>query len=365
MSFIDTAEGISPKEQESKPKVLATFYGYTHEDWNLQGIAGIRKSLAANLESSQGKNIIFFEFSSVNPVDADLIRKGVKQRGFLKFESYVHLKRRLGRDPTEVEIQKRIDQIASSDPQTIAEEGLIPGNAMQQYFLFQELDELKKQWSFEFETEYHPKLTTEKLTRLREDQDRQIILATEHWDEGKFDESLESYVKASQIISQRSDIREKEIVDYLKGKIKTLLKEPNGGSLFILFGATHSPIIEALRKKLGPKAPIKFNTLSSFSEDSPTKKIYEDLREGRTSPEVIYAQDLLNGMIIANLVKHAIDTKSFSQYANSSETVAKTVEKVVTSLSLEEIRRICEEKLDVLEFLRNHSLAEPIKQFLT
>jgi len=230
---------------------------------------------------------------------------------------------------------------------------------IRQYILFQKLDELKKQWNFEFEVEFHPKSTTKKITQLMEEHNYHANLAIKHWDEGKFAEALESYVKTSKVSLQMSEIREKEIVE-----IRTLLKEQNGGSLFILFGAIHSPIIEALQKKLGPKVPVKFNTLSILPEDLTIQTIYKNLREGKTAPELVYAQELLSATIVGDLVKHAEDNKSFSAYANNSETADRTIRKIITNLSLEEIRRICEEKQDVLQFLRNHPQTESIKQYL-
>ena len=356
---------ISHIETEPHPKVLISFYGLHHDELNLQVIDDIRHQISQHFRESPGRKVIFLESAAISRSDADRAYKGFRKEGLLRhYLRHSIWTDELGVEPSDNQIEKRIQLISDSDLPTILDKQLIPRSFfILNYYLYQELDNLKRDLNFDIQFESHSKESLKKIQTVQTEFTELNNKSHLNWQNGNFDQAIEYHKEFYKKILQGGVLREEEVVDDLKSLARKLLKEKNGGSIFIIFGNAHSIVTDILKRKLGPTSPVTTN----YIDHSPTAseiEIAKNLRNKENISDVMYARNLFEGTTFW-LIKKLQWPKNTTQFASNFETILKTVNEVANSLSLEEIREICEKRVNLLELLRNHRLASPIQQFIS
>lgn len=348
-------EQTSHHEQEPKPKVLVTFHGYIHSQFNLQAVDHIGGALQDHLSKSGGKQIVFWELAGTSTRSSiNNMKKVIKRRGIHEAFLVAQMTRTLNITPSEREIREKLDEISTTDLPNIIQKRLLPLDSFQSYFLTQELERLRQQSDFSFEMEAHSYPTVQMTDKLRKASQEAELRSHEHWTAGNFNESLENQKIAEQLQSEISRLRDHAIVDELKKVIRKLLKGKEGGSLFLLLGASHLPLVDSLQKKLGPNVPIKFESKIEIPHYSPALLVSLMTQDATLEeiPEELWARELFEEMLLHKADYYPRDAQSLAQYMKSYESMFSTISAFSNLLSLEEIRKLCEEKVDLVEYFR-------------
>lgn len=352
-------ERPTSNELEPKPKVLVTFHGINHHTLNFEGLRHTKESLERHLLQSRGTTTVFLEAAESSKSLADRFKKDINAFGGIgTYGSAVVLSIRNRREPTLAEALAHKNTITRTDLDTVINSGLIPIDALEDYYSRLALDELSQSHDLEFDHETHSKTVIDKgtqISRVSLDLRRQT---SEQWNDGNFNHVTEIWKKYCQIDVLLSKTREAEMVEDLKFRIRKMAKHPEGGSLFLIFGWAHSPMMQALERKMGPKAPVKFVTDTDYSDETIFSNIFSSLRNGVDVPDESYAQEIFHKKLFESTFIYFIEYSKISAFAYNFETIERILNKLALQTSLEEIRRICEEKVDLLEYVKKSPVGQ-------
>lgn len=361
MSFQREREATT--EQEPKPKVLVTFHGYSHEPLNLQAVSHVKEHLKSHLERPSGGITFFWEMASNSQEQAERTRKLVRERGVQSTIIFFNLLNRLGRTPTEMEVANQIEKINSSTLGQIIGKRLLSPRLLQDFFIGKELDILKRDYNFEFDCESHTKNVLNILARNGKQSEICTNNANKMWNEGNLDGAIEQLKMAYNFVHQITRSRDDELIQFLKRRIKTLKKE-GGGLIFLLFGSAHEKVVSELQKKIDPKKLFLNSEIVKFIP------LVDQLVLVFETPTDL----MISRAYIIEYFFHYLESKIFNLGAEevNVENIAYNygniqagINQVVRTLSVEEIQRLCERKTDIVEFLRKHPLASPIKHLIS
>lgn len=348
-------------EQELKPKVLVTFHGVNHHFLNLEGIKHTKETLERHLLNSQGVATVVLEGGDVTQTLAERYKKDIKTFGGIgNLASALVLRGKNRREPSLTEAMAHKNTVAKTDLDTVINSGLIPFGALRIYYEWLALDHLSQDYNLEFDFETQPKKVQEKdaeITTTYETIQQQTLI--EQWTNGDFSHVIENWKTYCQMDISLSQIREAGLAENLKSRIRKIAKLPEGGSVFLIFGATHSPMMETLERKIGPKEPVKFVIdAQNNSSEIILPSILLSLRKSIDIPDERYAQEVFYRQLFQTTYVHFERDSKISAFAYNFESIEKILNKLALQTSLEEIRRICEEKVDLLEYLKKSPLAQ-------
>ena len=358
------AEGEPRSEREPQPRVLVEFYGYNHTSINIQAVPEIIERLRYLADLSPGRIVVYMESRNFTGTAAEKWQKMVQKRGLQETIIYSLLVRE-GRQPDDEKIKRRIGQIAATDISLLAGNGLLPLSELQNYFLAHELDVLGEEYKIEYETESNSLDTIGRSEKQYDMADSCDDEAHRYWADSDFDRSLEASRRMLMPLLRASELREPDIIDDLKRKARTLSREAKGGVLFIIFGNAHFPIVDILQRKLGNNSPVNCQTNWASKENLPNKIVLESLRNGSPIDDETLARYLLIRIVTAEIEKRAGKSgDNLSLVAHSFETILTYIGRIVSKMTFAEIRNLCENKTDVLDFIRSHSQSGPIKSLM-
>lgn len=348
------------KEQEPKPKVFVTFYGYLHEPLNAQVGGQIGELLDRQLQETPGRNILFHENTGLSRSATSMVRDQVKRYGLL-----VSLVNGFSPPGTKIwDVERIIRETSQSDINTIIKNRLIPEDQIHGYFLQQELERLRQKWGLEVENESHSKPVHERIVRLREGYSHGRE-ATQSWADGNFREGLDAWKKYYQAIYQLMTVRDPEIVEDLKDLTKKLMREKEGGSIILLFGGSHSAIIDVLQRKLGPKVPVKFEKVDLMPNGATDTRILLGLQSKTEVDDLTYAQDFFVYCMNEFLRLHFLKKADLATFANNWQTINAGVVRVANSLAIEDIKYLVDSRGDFVGFLKNRPESNQISNFIS
>lgn len=354
------AERSTRHEEEPAARVHVEFFGFTHDSLNLKVIPQMVTALERILADRTGKIILFMEAADLTRTQAEKIKTKIKEIGFLGAYIWEFLDSQSGNPPTRERVIRRIQEIAASDLQTVLQKELLSEEDLLDYFLYQELDLLSTKYDFNIEFETHPPAILERLRQLGTKFDSLSHKLDEVWAKGDFDGVLTVAHEMEPVLFEETSIREPDIIEYLKKNAKKLLRKPQGGALFIIFGSTHYRLFTTLKEKLSPGPSFSFDSNPSLHEQILDLSVDELLRNKQPIPDNLWAQWIVAGQFSRSVAENS----DINSLATSFEFISFSLTRLAMSLSLEEIRQLCESKQDLLEFLRNHPQAGLINPFL-
>lgn len=171
-------------------------------------------------------------------------------------------------------------------------------------------------------------------------------MATSDWEAGRFAQSMENARAWGKNRLQSCNLREKDINDELKGIIRSLLRQPDGGALFILFGYTHETIVPALQRSFSHGEPVEFTTQLYVPEDSPELVMDRKLRNGEAVDDLVLARDRLFKDILNKGIRRFSKGRELAMYMLKNEDAMNGILRFVNTRSLEAIRELCEGRVD-------------------
>lgn len=341
------------------------FHGYDHSNLNLQAIPWIKATIEEQVQTSSGKHIVFLESSAMTRSAARETSQFDRELGFFRARIATDFWYAVGRYPTTKELEDKVGQICDLDLDTVLKKGLIPYNRIRYTYLAKVLDEFRDA-GLESIYEGHPQNAVEQNKRLSEQDKHHALNALDALGTGSFNKAVNEWRQTYACLVSGAFYRErgrggedKGLIDLAKTQIKGLKKDGQG-SLFILFGDDHSPMFDHIKRPFASDPDISLNLKRHLLSQEPHAIIFQLLRERQVVPVELYAQDLfLNGASI-RLENLALEEKCVSLYAENWETLHDTISLVVRQFSLEEMRAICEDRIDIYSVVKNHPLAESI-----
>lgn len=346
------------KEQDPNPKVLITFSGREHSSINIQDVTNYRTSLLKHLQgSSNEQRVVLVEGSDVNPQFAQKLKKRDKQfRGYCNRLVAGILSRQFQVEPNIDAVQERRKQIESTDLDTAISTDLLPLDTVRTFYETRMLDEVKREEDFKLEYERHTENISNKVVTITNRFLQIQAQALDKWSKGDFKDIVSTWKQYYQLDFEGNRIREKDLSTYLEEKIKRLLKSPKRGSIFIPFGDNHYAMINDLARKFRNYPSVVFNVERHYSEVS--TRIYDGIITSQDVgvDDVLFAQELLGRLLMENVAHRLLDLKKASLLANNFETIFSTMNQIAETFSLEEIKSICENKINLLKLVQNHPL---------
>jgi hypothetical protein len=342
------------QEHEQKPKVLFTAHGYIHEPLNLQGVPEILDAFGKHLEMHEGKKVLYLEAVGLSPEKARLLQRGIDKRGFKLFTIETMLAEKLGRLPKNNEIKDisyRIEHRVNNDVKRILDLGLLPIDDIQQYFLFSGLDKLRAIHNFDIVHEVHGQSVITDDDILDRQNSEFSIKAPESWDKGNFDNALKEIKNAYSSVMQSGILREKDMAAQLQEITESLSQQAKGGSLFVLVGDAHLPIVEAIRRNLGDQVSVRYQRNIGINENVQFGRIASGIRSGELASDETYMQALIVELVLNHVLNQSIIQGTISTVAANYQSLFHKMQTVASGISLEKGRELCEKQVPLYDFL--------------
>lgn len=344
-------KGQNLAEKETPPKVLFTFHGYSHDDLNIQGVNHIRDSLTDHLGRPFGRKTIFLEFFDATPPIADRIRRATRDHGFVWVQVDALLASMYGRSPSERDTQKHTERLLSSDINETIYNGLLPRSEVQHFFINKVLDELREKYSLDLLYETHQPQALIQIRKLKERYDEFNARAFGDWEQGKFDQALQGIKISESTIQQLGLFRDNDVIPALKDKVKALAKQPEGGSIFALYGGSHDEIVDLLSRQMPRDLKIIFEKKNFIPENS-QDRIPRTQFVQKKAPEIAYAQILLHEYLIHGLEMYFFERREIGTYALNWEDIERFSTDLATKFPMEDIKKICEDKVPAMDLVK-------------
>lgn len=306
------------REYEVSPKAIVHFHGIHHFPYNLQAIEHIIPAVVSVFERTRGKRTFLMEHFGLSHKGARFNEDLIRREGFRNFF--------VGLDST------LFDRT-----------------------LFERLHQVQEQFDFEFRFESHSDAVHRSLLAF----DGQIIRYSEQtqgaWKQKNFTKAIEGVELVVGVLRREKPYREREGVEELKELAKKLLRNPAGGAIFLLFGGTHESLLNPLERRFNHGEPIIFDRTIFLPAGWPREEIYRRIDRNEPIPEVLHARDLLFSMMQGELFSFFNNKGDLNFFSAHFEEIIGEVIQVVNALSLEEIRKICEEGEDVVTLWQKYS----------
>lgn len=341
------------QEGERKAKVLFTAHGYIHESLNLQGVPVVLDTLEKHIEMHEGKKVLYLEEAGNSPEQARMLARIFSKQGFRESLLAHSLSHKLGRPPKRNEVKDlsyRIERRASNDVKKILDLGLLSIDQIQPYFLYSGLDQLRAKYNFDIVIEAHGQSVLIEDESLHRQYSELTLKAAESWNKGNFDNCMMEFKGAYSLIYQDDLVREKDMAAQLLETTDSLFQQENGGSMFVLVGEAHIPIIETIRGNLGDQAQVRYQRNMGVHGNLQLGKIDRGLRSGELASDEIYMQYFIVRLVLAQLISDSIRGGTVSTLASNYLSTLYTACTVASGISLEKGRELCEQQIPLYEF---------------
>lgn len=372
MEFKDTIRSqgdLSFKEGEQPPNVNILFHGHTHNAYNLEGVTKIITDAGLFFEQFPGRNIIFLESSNFTPQIRGRMNSLIDREkyGVAGALLYTRLLRQLKRQPIRREVEEYAGKISEDGFKfdKVPREGY-PDNDPQKYFLCQELDRLHQQYDFSLIFESHTPEAIRSERELNQISDNRESDSLDRMAAGDFSGALAMHKKAlDALIAGLEGLRERETVNELSQLVKKSLRQKGNSSIFIIFGASHAPMMETLEHRFRKNDSVRYKTQLEGNEGLLDVEIFGKGRNKEIISDELYAQHLLANYIQVSFERDLSRRGLAFLFANNFEQIQLVIDRIARGLSVDEIRRIYEHKQSFLSLLRGNPLADSISSLIS
>ncbi len=348
-------ERLPCEEASPKPKLVVEFHGFNHSPANVEGVRAIGGALRTHLISYPGRNVLYFEDASGTITSSKNQRETIKKFGFLGWFASNTLSDEDGLI-TEQTIWDRLKAIQAGSEEDVFNSNLFSINRIQDYFLALTLDEIRAEHDFEVDFEKHDPKTHDRLRKEGDYLDSDEKDLSKIWGKGDFKLVAENVLEVGHSLRVFSTARDDDTVQNLKSICKARLKQAGNSSIFILYGAAHYELVDSLSRKLGNNSNVSTKTnVPKNSEELQFLPLRAFLEDGQVS-SLLVARYALTDVLITKLAVE-IDLADFSY---NYLTICKEVDKIVHRLTEQEIRKLCEEKVDLAQFFREQPEAHTL-----
>lgn len=337
----------SVQESEPQPRVVVVMHGFDHQPLNLQAIPVLLADFRDHFQQTRGRTILYLENAGLTEVDAAFWKRSVESHGFeFTFVRNMLQQEAKGRKPGNTDVRQRIKAIhgrANLD-ELLAKE-LIP-DMVNIYMLDKGLDEVRAacpQKPLTVEYESHLPIILEQEGKIAV-QYRFLYGETfDHWDKRNFDRVVATHRQACSFNHTSGIRREPEMIEKAKKLIDVLLREKDGGLLYIMGGFTHTPMVDKIKKGIDPSLSVLFLVKGDSRQDSAEGQIAKAVRDKEALDDVVYARDFLARLLLETTAESYVGQGRVDYFASRYEDHARAIYHYVNTLSLEDIRKFCEE----------------------
>lgn len=338
-------------ELESRVKPVIHFEAWVHNALNLQGVQDLRGSILGVFGLTPGRNVLYLENGGGLAKDEEASKRLFKLYGshaLLNVALMMIMESK--RLPSKEVAEQRKAIIDQSTPGEIIRNKLLPEEDLQQYFRDLLLDDLSNQANFEVVVESHTKRVASIFREDLVEYQQCMVDATESWYDGDFYGSIGVWRDYHKQEIRAVAPREAEIVEELKSISRKLMKSKEGGSIFILFGGNHAPMMEMLKRKVDPQGKhSRFQVNFGTSFNAFALQVDKFARIDQVCPDDLLARYTLSNIMRIELADQAEFSNRLEILTNNYSQAEEEVFKFVSSLTFEEIKTTCESKASVWE----------------
>ncbi len=342
---------ISPKplkefpivpEGEPQP-VKLIFEGMVHAPYN-GDTAVMENNIRAAFASEPGRKLILLEQAGHTRQSAKRMTYEIAQDGFMSYFMFNHARNMLGAFAQKADIENYVrSALESRDVRSIIRKGLIPPEGIHHLALAKLFSLIQQDTSFEFGVESAPTPVAARIKSALSEMNADAMRAEALWQAGNFPSAIEAhklwFQKRHAVTILREEIIQKEIEEIVEDLSRT------GGTLVLIFGFNHQFLIDDLQNILQDRKNVSYQVNVSKAANVPEVEIEQKFRSGRSVakiPDALFARDKLLKDLLGKAGTRAYGKGEFDRFVLSFEAILETLNEYVSTLSLAEIKRICE-----------------------
>lgn len=349
-------QGQRHNETETVPPVAIVVHGLDHSAFNIQSATTFAVQFEDQLMSAQGKTVLFLEQAGVTIEQANAFKVNISSFGFDgALVREVLYGESLGSRPSGSDVRQRKKQIEEAGSvDKILEQKLLPADQIWTYYLYRELERIRRRKSFSVAIETHAYTDIVKEKAVHDAARAKERLADRNWHNGNFDDALIAYDSAVSLTNVASLMRDDDVVRQSQKIVSTLMKEKSGGLLYKAFGLAHIPRLRQV-KDTAKNTDIRTILIRLQAFEGNLDVVIADLiSDGKKVPLELLAKHLLARNILNSAIYGYIQNGNVNYFAWNYELFSEATLKHVSLLSFEEIRKICEERaLPAFQFVED------------
>ncbi len=342
------------------------FYGFPHDELNLEGVPHIVNALKDGLERRPTKAVLFLEDHYISTMNARQHEKLMDVLGGLTNLRVAQLiVEHEHKMPDREEIDDKKRALFSKDFDELVVEGVLPTKYVLPLYLAREIDSLREVIPFDIVFESHAPELSRMLFALQKSSDDLQESSLRHFNDGNFDNLLRDWKSHIQLENIIRTTRHRSNLADLKERAVGL---GENGFIFVLMGASHLNLADDFKSGVNEKEKINIEAVSNLPYTNHTYfRLHKALQDRDGSDDLLYAQDFIEGIIgsivLSRIQQNYNNREALKRFAYSFEVIYSTVQKLAASLSLEEIKEMFDDQSKIFEVLQKSPLAEPITEF--
>jgi hypothetical protein len=330
---------------------------------NLEGIKPAVNYFEQSLQDSAGKNVLYLNNCFLTNGNKAVYYREMNERGLVyPYIEYI-LHHEKGKPPTEGEIYKRYCDIDSQNYQAI-DNGLIPKEFGQDFFLFNELEKMKGlDNTFYVDLEAHSEDKIAKFYEGITESTKLSHASIDNWYDGDIEGLITNRKNLNYINYNISRLRELDVVDDVRRITKNLSRDKKNGVLYLIVPSDFFGLERSLSQHYeeAPKNRLIFNKMNVVRDSG--YKIQELLYNGDDVPDELYLKNGLESVLIDSAANLAKQKKSNARFGMQFETFSRCVSDLVSGLPESEIRNLSAVNVDPLNLLNYLQLSHQNSSF--
>lgn len=345
------------REGESTAPIYIVQNLASHGSINIQGEEKTASIIADVFSRTSGKKIIYAENFGGTDKEADGDRRLIQSRGPL-----FYFTSRLEGTTDQKRVRTRIEKFSTPSDGQLVDRNIVGFNNVGRFFLFRGLQRIRDSGvNFDYAFEGHRPQILRSLIAQQAEVTRAGNTGVTKWYEGNFDAGVLAHQDWFDKRLELQTQREPEIHAQLNTLVAEIQNERSGGVLCINAGFTHGSFIEELRQfRFKPGITPIFEEHLAVPENMPELVIDQALRRGQRVDDIVYARDLLLKRGLEQMINDAMQRGKTYVLGRNFESITNMVVDIVNGLSLEDIRRHCEQRQAFTTFARQFPSVESI-----
>lgn len=368
----ETQLGHAPlvENRETEPgRSRIVIYGFPHHELNLEGVPHIVNTFRAGLETHPRKATLFLETHYLSEANARHWENLVGALGGLTNLRIAQLIAETGSKlPDREEIEAKRRTLETSELIELVATGVLPPKYVLPIYEAREIDALRREYPFEIAFESHPPQVARTLEGMQTGSNELRSSAFNHFAEKDFEGMLSDYKSYIQLEHMIKSTRHRFNLADLRRRIAA---DGQGSFIFVVAGASHLVLADQLKASLPKEDTTEIEAVSNIPyTEHPEHKLHQALNQDETPGDLLYAQDFIEGifgMEVLNRYDAMSEDKNrpaLSAFAHHFEAIDAAVQRMATSLSLDEIREMCVDYDKVHQYLEQSPHAKPVRMFM-
>lgn len=332
-------------------KVNINFFGHLHQPLNMQGALELEAIIQNIVATPEQEHVVCIEEVGLTPQEAQSATQRYRYDGF----RYIYIARRLPlllrRKPTEMEVRTGIDRLDKAlDDKNIDSllKDLIMTRAKGEVYLYawmRSLDTLRTNNRIRFELESHP----DQVNKLEEQTHAEYMqlgsLIRRKWDNQDYEGFLDTAEQGSVLIYKASDVRDRDIAQQFNPRIQKMVHDGQRKTISFLYGPSHQ-FDKYLQEGLPASTleQVSFGAERGIYEDTSEWMLKKMLIQGEQPPRLSFGKFVLERYAMDSICNFFVNRGRASEIAYHYEDYNLSVSNLVTGLSDQDIKEVCEGK---------------------